>query len=592
MGSAISSAVHQPLTVLTAVPLAKAVSITSKYITLYRGSWLIGEDEAACLLDGPTAKVLMASTCFCPRGAGEPQIDALALLSAMLLVADAEVEHGAGVESRAGALFDLFDAALCGNGDLTGELNHVALTILLATFSRSLHATFLSLSTAAFVLSPAELDGLACHVMGRAGRGMRPNITKAKFVEWCESLCAAAAATDGITAPVWTSGDPGLGLAKRLGNLVAIGSRRKESIRLDDDASMASESVASAHTQLFPGGVTTVVPDLDSEPQADDDAAIYERLFPKTAATPPVTDPVPPIQTLDDISIISTELFGGGATDGPGESSWARQIHEEDAPPYEADLVSVVSAELFPEPAAPSGAAASVEAPIIDDDDGLSVVSTSLFPEADPAVIVAAARRSRADARQVVLPQAEAENLPKDTATATAFYARVGEDISVELDPLCYISNASGAQLFVGTLPSQPEDVSLALRALGVGGVIVVGDSSAVRLVVPREVRAISLGAADDKALAASVEFIRDVTECAGNRNSVVVCGDAGGAVTVSIMLLAKYGAPEQQSAAQRALELVSGAGTGGQQLETVRTAAADAMPSCSSALRLLGAGV
>ena len=97
---------------------------------------------------------------------------------------------------------------------------------------------------------------------------------------------------------------------------------------------------------------------------------------------------------------------------------------------------------------------------------------------------------------------------------------------------------------------------------------------------------------ADDKALAASVEFIRDVTECAGNRNSVVVCGDAGGAVTVSIMLLAKYGAPEQQSAAQRALELVSGAGTGGQQLETVRTAAADAMPSCSSALRLLGAGV
>ena len=43
MGSAISSAVHQPLTVLTAVPLAKAVSITSKYITLYRGSWLIGE---------------------------------------------------------------------------------------------------------------------------------------------------------------------------------------------------------------------------------------------------------------------------------------------------------------------------------------------------------------------------------------------------------------------------------------------------------------------------------------------------------------------------------------------------------------------
>ena len=431
----------------------------------------------------------------------------------------------------------MFDAALCGNGDPTGELNHVALTILLATFSRSLHDTFVSLSSesAAFALSPAELDGLACHVMGRVGRSMRPSITKAKFTEWCESLCAAAAATDGITAPVWTLGDPGLGLAKRLRNLVAIGSRRKERISLDDAASVASESVASAHTQLFPGGVTTVVPDLDSEPQADDDAAIYERLFPKTAATPPVTDPVPPLQTLDDISIISTELFGGGATDGPGESSWARQIHEEDAPPYEADLVSVVSAELFPEPAAPSGAAASVEAPIIDDDDGLSVVSTSLFPEADPAVIVAAARRSRADARQVVLPQAEAENLPKDTATATAFYARVGEDISVELDPLCYISNASGAQLFVGTLPSQPEDVSLALRALGVGGVIVVGDSSAVRLVVPREVRATSLGAADDKALAASVEFIRDVTECAGTRNSVVVCGDAG-AVTVSIM--------------------------------------------------------
>ena len=73
MGSSISSAVHKPLAVLTAVPLAKAISITSEYITLYRGSWLIGEDEAACLLDGPTAKVLMASTCFCPRGAGEPQ---------------------------------------------------------------------------------------------------------------------------------------------------------------------------------------------------------------------------------------------------------------------------------------------------------------------------------------------------------------------------------------------------------------------------------------------------------------------------------------------------------------------------------------
>ena len=589
MGSSISSAVHKPLAVLTAVPLAKAISITSEYITLYRGSWLIGEDEAASLLDGPTAKTLMSSKLFCPRGGGEPQIDALALLSATLLVAGAGVEQdGPDVKARAGALFDLFDAALCGNGDLTGELNHVAVTILLATFSRSLHDTFVSLSSEsdAFALSPAELDGLACHVMGRVGRSMRPSITKAKFTEWCESLCAAAAATDGITAPVWTSGDPGLGLAKRLRNLVAIGSRRKESISLDDAASVASESVASAHTQLFPDS-PTCVPDLDSEPQVDD-AAVYAQLFPKAAATA-VTDPITPVQTLDDVSIISTELFGTDA-------ALARQINEKEAPPHENDdLVSVISAELFTEPAAPSRASASVEASIIDDD-GLSVVSTSLFPEADSAVIVAAARRSRADERQVVLPKAEPENLPKDdtAASATAFYARVGEDVSVELDPVCYISNASGAQLFVGKLPSQPAHVSLALRALGVGGVIVVGDSSAAPVVVvPREVRAISLAAADDKSLAASSDFIRDVKECAGDRSSVVVCGgDAGGAVVVSIMLLAKYGAPEQQSAAQRALEVINGAAAGAQHLEAVRKAAADAMPSCSSALRLLGAAV
>ena len=80
-------------------------------------------------------------------------------------------------------------------------------------------------------------------------------------------------------------------------------------------------------------------------------------------------------------SIISTELFGTDA-------ALARQIDENEAPPYENDdLVSVISAELFTETAAPSRASASVEASIIDDD-GLSVVSTSLFPEADSAAIV------------------------------------------------------------------------------------------------------------------------------------------------------------------------------------------------------------
>jgi hypothetical protein len=653
--------------------LEETVAMSHEYLRALRGSWVLEEHELAWLVqDTGLSKAIVLSKLLCPRLTTGPsgQVEALAFLTAALLLSNAgeavtaaasRRNAAAGLRMRAGAMFDLFDATLCGNGALTGELNHVALTILFATLTRALRA-FRSVSgqgestLGLGQIGPAELDGLVYRLMDSVGGSaiVFLSVPRGTFVSWCEDLCAESESA----APVWASTDAGAALVGRLvyatgvdtkadaaaalGSEVAVDSPQSK-VSAADEASTAAYlfgeaqfvapprgsaelddmsvlSVASA--ELFPrdGGAgktrTEGSPARSSENDVSGALSMASaELFPNTILATEET------ATFVDPSVadVKSVLFGEAAVIAPSENKIdslgsvppsadestakaqlfpveAAAVHEVDgvvqSPPDQgvhqqlfgeepgslhsvlptplADDGSVVgaaaSAMLFPEDAPEPLTTASVANMAQGDAESLAVCSASLFPDDDAesqAQNVASAKRSFI-AASVAEPSASPQMAHSEEAapdpnrvasdalgiaevlgdTLDDGYLRVGEDIEIDIDdvfdiPLS-IAAARNARLYLGELPlSRPCDAMLAVRSLGITGIIAVGDCATKSL--PHGVHTMvvdtteTLGAA---ALVASVDFIRKLGSSvlihAANANPI----DVAAALTVCIAFM------------------------------------------------------